>query len=46
MYIFFIFIGLVCLLTISAVCYLISFFNNEAEEPTDIILEKEDETNG
>lgn len=46
MYIFFIFIGLACLLITTAVCYLISFFSNEAEEPMDITLEKEDETNG
>jgi hypothetical protein len=44
MHIFFIFISLVCLLTISAVCYLINFFNNE-DDPMDLILD-DDETNG
>jgi hypothetical protein len=37
-------ISLVCLLTVSAVCYLINFFNNE-DDPMDLILD-DDETNG
>lgn len=45
MCVFFIGISLICLLTTTAVCYLVSFFNTEAEEPMDINLE-DDETNG
>lgn len=44
MCIFFIGISLICLLITTAVCCLISFFNNEAEEPININLE-DDETN-
>jgi ABC-type transport system involved in multi-copper enzyme maturation permease subunit len=45
MCIFFIGISLICLLITTAVCYLVSFFNTEAEEPIDINLE-DDEANG
>ena len=45
MCIFFIFISLACLLVTAAICYLVSVFINEAEEPIDINLE-DDEANG
>ena len=45
MCVFFTVISLICLLITTAVCYLVSFFNTEAEEPIDINLE-DDEANG